>query len=355
MALFSILLPVHRSSDLLPFAIESVQAQDLKDFVLYVICDGAPQETAERAHEYARIDSRIKVLMYPKGERHGEAYRHEVLKKADSTYVCQIADDDIWFPNHLTEMESMLENVDFGHVLQVYIVPPASIGVRASNLADETQRRQMCETKFNTFGPTECGYRMSAYRSLTEGWSPAPHDVWTDLHMWRKFFAMPGLTFETRYTVTSLHFPSPPRKDMSLQQRASENEFWFNNVRIPKERERIVQLAFQALSDDALKKKPLVDQVKKLDRQIADLARQVKERTRQSHKLGKQVQSLVEEKTRLVDRLCHLTDKLHHLKRVRNYYQGSRIWAIIEFIRKIRRRIYGVSEPAWLKGESKTS
>src|SRR6202035_4475341 len=79
---FTVLLPVHRPPALLPFAIETVLAQEVDDFELFVICDGAPAETAACARDYARRDKRVRVFTFAKGERHGEAYRHQALTQA---------------------------------------------------------------------------------------------------------------------------------------------------------------------------------------------------------------------------------------------------------------------------------
>jgi glycosyltransferase involved in cell wall biosynthesis len=305
MALFCVLLPIHRPPAFLPYAIRSVQAQEQEDFELYVICDGAPQETGECALDFAREDARIKVRIHPKGERHGEAYRHQVLEKSASTYVCQIADDDIWFPDHLAEMERLLKNADFGHLPQVYVEISGSLRIRASNLADEKQRTRMRAEKFNTFGPTECGYRLSAYRNLTQGWSPAPDGIWTDLHMWRKFLAAPGLRFATRYTVTSLHFPASPRKETSAQQRAGEIELWLDRVQTAEERDRIVQEALGMLATDALQKRFLDTQVRQL------------------------------------------TDKVRQLARIADYYRLSRVWNVVEVVRRAIRRLRGKQQPAF--------
>src|SRR5258706_16399884 len=90
---FAGLLRVHRPPALLPYAIASVLAQEREDFELLVVCDGAPPATVEYAREAAARDRRIRVNAHPKGERNGEAWRHQALEQARGTYVCQIADD----------------------------------------------------------------------------------------------------------------------------------------------------------------------------------------------------------------------------------------------------------------------
>jgi hypothetical protein len=35
-------------------------------------------------------------------------------------YIAHIADDDLWFPNHLEELEKLLSKVDFGHLIHGY-------------------------------------------------------------------------------------------------------------------------------------------------------------------------------------------------------------------------------------------
>ena len=64
------------------------------------------------------------------------------------------------------------------------------------------------------------GYRLSAYRQLAEGSTPAPPDLWTDLHMWRKFLSHGQLTPGTRFAIQSATFAMYARIGRSLEQRA---------------------------------------------------------------------------------------------------------------------------------------
>jgi glycosyltransferase involved in cell wall biosynthesis len=220
--LFTVLMPVHRPPDLLPYAVGSVLAQSCEAFELLIICDGAPAETVARARAFAGADRRVRVFAHPKGERHGEAYRHAALQHAAGRYVCQISDDDLWFDNHLAEAEGLMATADFGNLFGIRLRPDGRAQMDSTDLAIPVIRSAMLSARYNPFGPTCVVYRLETYRALPVGWSPAPPDLWTDLWMWRKFLALPGVRFATRPVATSLIFPAPLRSDQSLEQRRQE-------------------------------------------------------------------------------------------------------------------------------------
>lgn len=248
---FTILLPVIRPPALLPFAIESVLDQSVTDFELCVICDGAPAETIACAESFAQRDDRVKVFAHPKGGRNGEAWRHAALMRSDAQYVAQIADDDLWLPRHLAEMDILLSRVDFGNTLHVYVKPDGALAILPGNLAEPATRARMLDEHRNYFGPTCAGYRLEAYRRLPEGWAPAPPDIWSDLHMWRKFLRQDGLSFGTCAAVTALQFATPHRADVTLEQRAAEIRAWRERILDPQVRAHIVQAAWCSLVDHA--------------------------------------------------------------------------------------------------------
>src|SRR5262245_5563956 len=204
------------------FAIQSVLAQTRRDFELFVICDGAPPDTTAAAEAAAAMDARLRVFPFAKGERHGEAHRHTVLQHARGRMICQIADDDIWFPEHLAEMAELLDKVEFGNTLHTFVGPNNRLKVNFYDLGDRAVQARMLASRWNYFGPTVAGYLLSTYRRLPIGWSPAPPDNWTDLAMWRKFLSLPDICAGSRLTVTSLQFPASLRVDWSLERRRVE-------------------------------------------------------------------------------------------------------------------------------------
>ena len=204
---FTVILPIVRPPDFLPYAVRSVLAQTVSSFELVIVSDGAPMETVRRAEALAKADARIRVASFPKGERHGEEHRATVLRQALGRKVAHLGDDDLWFPDHLEVLGRLLETVDFGNVLQVRLLPDGTLRApMAGHLRDRVCRERMRRRRWNFFGPTEAGYRMNAYQSLPYGWRPAPEGVYSDLHMWRQFLDQQGLRVGSTFAVTALKF-----------------------------------------------------------------------------------------------------------------------------------------------------
>jgi glycosyltransferase involved in cell wall biosynthesis len=275
---FTVLLPVHRPPPLLPNAIASVLAQERQDFELFVICDGAPPETAEMARHHAATDGRIRVFEHPKGERNGEIYRHQALQQARGDFVCQLGDDDYWLPNHLSEMAKLLAEFDFGNLSQVEIMPGGIVELLGGDLADPRTRHTMATQPITPCGPTSTGYRLKAYRALPVGWAPAPPDVASDLFMWRKFLAHDGLRFGTRVVVSSVKFSAQFRRGWSLDRRQAEIEDWVPRLSNPHERSLITQAAMLSISQAAFR---LRRHVELMDREAMDSVNRIREKHEQ--------------------------------------------------------------------------
>lgn len=248
--LFTVLLPVHRPPDLLPFAIESVLRQEEGRFELFVVCDGTPPETVEVAEAYAARDPRVLVFPFPKGERHGERHRHTALAHARGELVAHLGDDDLWLPAYLGELARLLEDVDFGNLLQVELEPDGGVLARPGDLADPRTRARMVEEVWNFFGPTFAGYRLSAYRALPVGWSPAPVGLPTDLFMWRKLLTHPGLRYGTRFAIEGVKLAAVGRTDATPADRVREVQVVVESVATATGRRELRARAVASLHDE---------------------------------------------------------------------------------------------------------
>lgn len=240
--LFTILLLIHRPPDMLPLALESVLAQGRQSFEIFIVCDGAPDETVSEAERLARDDDRIHVRAFPKGERHGELYRARVIEtESRGRYICHIDDDDLWMPGFLDGMERLLDAVDFGNLLQVAVKPDGGLRLIGFDLGSPEVRNRMVNQRWNFFGPSVCGYRRTAYDRLERGWSPAPEDLPTDLFMWRKFLRRDDITAATRHDIGALCPRAPRRQHMTMAERAAENSTLLERIRDPESRDELIQ------------------------------------------------------------------------------------------------------------------
>lgn len=248
----TVLLPVIRPPYFLPNAIESVLAQTVSEFELFVICDGAPPETIECAHEFARRDPRVTVFPFLKGKRNGEAHLHTVLTNASGNFVAYLEDDDLWFPNHLEELEKLLLTIDFGHTIHVTGHPDGHVHSQPCDIGRQDFRQRFLDDLFNLFGYSFCGHRLDAYRRLPEGWVPTPVGMYPDLHMWRKFFRVSEFKFGTRMVITAVALPSYLREHMSLEERVREAGVWLSRIVDEHERANIVEAAWRSAVDQGI-------------------------------------------------------------------------------------------------------
>lgn len=224
---FTVLIPTYDNGPVVRRAIRSVLRQTEQDFELFVVGDGAPEETLTAVRNLAENDARIRLFAYEKGERHGEALRHWTLKEATGQFVCYLADDDFWFPDHLQTMGTLLAVSDFANTRCTSVSPPWTIFALTGDFADQDLRVRMKDTLTNFFGLSFSGHRMDAYRRLPEGWAPAPADVWTDLHMTRKWLAAPGMRLASSPAITGLNFPAATWHQVPDLQRQAERNIWY--------------------------------------------------------------------------------------------------------------------------------
>jgi glycosyltransferase involved in cell wall biosynthesis len=216
--------------------LESVRNQTVKEIEIFIICDGSPPHMVSFFEEFAKEDPRIKVFAFPKSPRTGEAYRDILLRKqAKGKNVFYCCHDDLWFPDHITELEPLLKYRPFINSLHAGVNENAfdsgehSIShVYDVDLEIQEFRNKMLDDNVltNYFGLTCGAHSMASYLRIKKGWTNTPIGIWTDLYMWRKFLVKYGKSCGTLKKITSLHFQHLPRITWTQQQRSNELE-WF--------------------------------------------------------------------------------------------------------------------------------
>ena len=230
---FTIIIPTYNNGPTIRAALTSVAFQTVNDYEVFVVADGAPEETHRIVKEYAARDKRIRLLPFAKGERHGEGWRHAALQQATGEAVCYLSDDDFWFPDHLALMANLLQDADFAHTRHVHLLPCFHIYGNTGTFADPAVRERMRKEKFNVIGLTNAAHRLAAYASLPQGWSPAPPDVWTDLYMWRKWLNQPGMRYAASDIATGIHMGRDARQNIDPVTAAHEPLFWLQFFSAP--------------------------------------------------------------------------------------------------------------------------
>ena len=165
---FTILLPVHRPPAMLPFAINSVLAQERRDFELFVICDGAPPETVSCAQEFAAGTRASASSPTPRVQASAMSIATRRYSRRAVPMSARSATTTV-VPQSLDEIAQLLRDVDFGNLSYFEVMPDDRVILIFGDASDPAIRNRMMHENFNFMGPTVWGYRLSAYRSLPVG------------------------------------------------------------------------------------------------------------------------------------------------------------------------------------------
>jgi glycosyltransferase involved in cell wall biosynthesis len=238
----SVLIPTHsHRAATLPFAVASVQAQDIEDIEILIVGDGVDDSVRSTVARLQAKDSRIQFFDFPKGPRNGEIHRDGVLRQARGRIICYQADDDLWLPGHLQDMETALENADFVGAMHVNV----DLEGRARGYFFDLERPEFKEPwqiwqpnhygswASNGFGLAFAAHRLDAYLRLPEGWSTTPTGWPTDQFMWIKFARQPWCKMRSLQWPVSLHFPAPDRRDWTPERRTEELRHWTKIIESP--------------------------------------------------------------------------------------------------------------------------
>ena len=226
----TVLIPTHNHGRLLAYSIASALAQTIASLELFIVGDGVDAATRAVALELVASDPRVRFFDRPKGQRHGELTRHEVLQEATGTIVCYLSDDDLWLPHHVETMVTALRDADFAHAVPLFIDASGCIQVHPGDLDVPSVRTRMYG-RFNFIPLSAAAHTLELYRRLPLGWTPAPPTLPTDLHMWQQILALDGCRAVATERTTLVNFPAWLRRDWSMEQRADELSRWSERAR----------------------------------------------------------------------------------------------------------------------------
>jgi glycosyltransferase involved in cell wall biosynthesis len=103
----SVVIPVYNGERFLAEAIESVRVQTHRDFELILVDDGSTDGSLGIMQDYARMDSRIRVVTQENRGHSGAANR--CLAEASCEWVARLDGDDIFLPRKLEMQIAVLK------------------------------------------------------------------------------------------------------------------------------------------------------------------------------------------------------------------------------------------------------
>ncbi|WP_296314235.1 glycosyltransferase family 2 protein [Winogradskyella sp. UBA3174] len=103
---FSVVISVYNKAHFVAQTLDSILSQDFTDFEVLIVDDGSTDNSLEILRSFK--DERITIL--PTKNQGVSAARNFGMLKARANYVALSDGDDIWLPNHLSELESLIES-----------------------------------------------------------------------------------------------------------------------------------------------------------------------------------------------------------------------------------------------------
>lgn len=99
--MISVIVPVYKVDKVIARCIESVIAQEYKDWELILVDDGSPDMSGEICDEYSAKDERIRIV-HKQNEGASQA-RNSGISNAKGEYICFVDSDDYLSPLYLSD------------------------------------------------------------------------------------------------------------------------------------------------------------------------------------------------------------------------------------------------------------
>lgn len=165
--MISVLMLTYNRENLIGRAIESILVQTYKDFEFIIIDNGSTDKSGDIAEEYAKKDSRIKVIHRKRGNI--GAGRNTALDAAKGDYVAFIDDDDWAEPDFLEFLRNLI--VENNADISICGATDKALDEKKIMTAEEALIELMWRKKYNVAFPTKMFKRTFAdkYRFPEDG------------------------------------------------------------------------------------------------------------------------------------------------------------------------------------------
>lgn len=165
--IISVIMPTYNAESTLAEAIESILAQEFRDFELIVVDDGSSDSTATILELYARSDARIVILTNVPNQGISHS-RNRALTVARGDYVACLDSDDVAEPTRLEQqLAFMSKNPDcvlLGSDLTIIDEASAIVGRRVYPHTDQELRSAL--PRYNPFAQPASMFRTELARKI---------------------------------------------------------------------------------------------------------------------------------------------------------------------------------------------
>ena len=225
-----VIVPTHDHPWSLDLAVESALGQTFGNLDVVIIGDGVGDDTREVAARLLRVDDRIRFIDNPKSPSRAEHTRHAVIGSSDADFVTYLGDDDLFFPDHVETMVSLLEQHDFAHPFPICVDEYDELVAFPADLSDPECVEWHLHRRWNTIGLTGAAHTTDLYRRLPQGWTEPPPGWWSDHHFWAQILRMPDVQLATSRRSTVIKSPSALRAEEAPDTWRTSLERWMRRV-----------------------------------------------------------------------------------------------------------------------------
>jgi GalNAc5-diNAcBac-PP-undecaprenol beta-1,3-glucosyltransferase len=248
----TVLIPTHDHGETLRFSVPTALSQTVQDIEVFILGDGVPDLTREIARELAASDPRVRFFDFAKGPGRGELHRHQVLQEAKGAIVCYLFDDDLWLPDHIAVMQTLLRDADFAFTMPVVVRPGGALSASFVDLSRPLHRRLFTDPRSSTASvPTCAAHTMAFYRRLPSGWRTTPRGHAPDKYMWAQCLADPATVARSTARPTAIIFPDPPRRNWPSSRRLAELAEWSRGLHDSAWQRRFFLDVIEAMAKDS--------------------------------------------------------------------------------------------------------
>lgn len=239
----TILIPTWRGSATIGGALATARKQTISDLEILVVGDGIDDATRSVVAQHVANDSRVRLIDLPKGANRGERNRHLGVLEASAEYIFYLADDDLLLPRHVENLLPLLDEAQLVQSANAYIDSENRLRLWPTDLSDPRWIAWHCtDPPRNRVSITGTAHTMDAYRQLARGWDLDPAVPWTDLALWRQFFALPGFVGATHSDVTTLQFPATELVSVDPSTARKRFDEWLTFAARPDAQQRLNEL-----------------------------------------------------------------------------------------------------------------